>query len=79
MRTMAIALCLAVLLSADAPQSFTGVITDTMCGARHGMMKGTPDDRCVKMCAKGWSEYALYDGKQIWKLSDQKKGGAISR
>ncbi len=73
MKTMAIVLGLAVVLTADAPQSFTGVITDTMCGARHGMMKGTPDGQCVKMCAKGSSEYALYDGKQIWKLSDQKK------
>jgi hypothetical protein len=25
------------------------------------------------MCVKGSSEYALYDGKDVWKLSDQKK------
>lgn len=75
MKKIAIAFGFAALLSAEAPQSFTGVITDTMCGAKHEMMKGSPDDQCVKMCAKGSSEYALYDGKEIWKLSDQKKAG----
>jgi hypothetical protein len=51
---------------------FTGTITDTMCGAKHTMMKGAPDDQCVTMCVKGSAEYALYDGKDLWKLSDQK-------
>ena len=73
MKYAVIALSFATLLAADAPQSFTGVITDTMCGAKHEMMKGAPDDQCVNMCAKGSSDYALYDGKDIWKLSDQKK------
>lgn len=54
-------------------ESFTGVITDTMCGAKHTMMKDQPDDKCVKMCVKGSSEYALFDGKNVFKLSDQSK------
>ena len=54
-------------------ESFTGVITDTMCGAKHTMMKDQPDDKCVKMCVKGSSEYALYDGPNVFKLSDQSK------
>jgi hypothetical protein len=74
MKIMMVALSVAGLLTAaEAPQSFIGVITDTMCGAKHDMMKGTPEDECVKMCVKGSSEYALYDGKDVWKLSDQKK------
>ena len=36
------------------------------------MMKGQPDEQCVKMCAKGQSDYALFDGKNVLKLSDQK-------
>jgi hypothetical protein len=52
--------------------TFTGVITDTMCGAKHGMMKNQPDDQCVKMCTKGQSTYALFDGTNVIKLSDQK-------
>jgi hypothetical protein len=59
----------AVFAKAD---TFTGVITDTMCGANHNMMKNHPPDQCVKMCAKGQYSYALYDGSNVFKLSDQK-------
>src|ERR1700719_3822825 len=44
---------------ADSPSTFTGVITDTMCGAKHSMVKDQPDDQCIKMCTKGSSDYAL--------------------
>src|SRR5437867_2909630 len=60
------------LAGAAAPQTFTGVIPDTMCGAKHGMLKDQPDDQCIKACVKGSSGYALYDGKKVLKLSDQK-------
>jgi hypothetical protein len=63
--------CSAVLAAAG-PQTITGVITDTMCGAKHGMMKGQPDDECARQCVKGSREYALYDGSHVWKLTDQK-------
>src|SRR5277367_709677 len=53
-------------------ETFTGVITDTMCGAKHTMMKNQPDDRCVKACTKGSSEYALFDGNAVLKLDNQK-------
>ena len=49
-----------------------GVITDTMCGPKHTMMKEKADDECVRMCVKGSHDFALYDGKTLWKLSDQK-------
>jgi len=58
--------------------SFTGVITDTMCGAKHTMMKDEPDDKCIKVCVKGSSEYALYDGKDVIKLSDQGKSAKFA-
>jgi len=54
-------------------ETFTGVITDTMCGAKHTMLKDQPDEKCVKMCVKGSSEFALVDGEKIYKLSDQSK------
>jgi len=61
------------LAAANQPQTFTGVITDTMCGKKHDMMPGQPDDKCIAMCVKGSSsQYALYDGKEVLKLSDQK-------
>lgn len=66
------------LLASESPRTFTGVITDTMCGAKHGMMKNQPDDQCVKMCTKGSSEYALFDGTQVLKLSDQKNSAKFA-
>ena len=73
MKTTLFTLVSCLMLSA-APESrtFTGVITDSMCGAKHTMMKGQPDAECIRMCVKGSSEYALYDGTRVWKLSDQK-------
>lgn len=60
------------LAAAATTQSVNGVITDSACGASHAMMKAHSDDECVKMCVKGSADYALYDGKTVWKLSDQK-------
>ena len=63
----------AVLISAATAETFTGVITDTMCGAKaHTMMKGHTDPECVKMCVKGPHVYALLDGTNVMRLSDQK-------
>lgn len=60
------------LVAGAATQTFTGVITDSMCGANHAMMKVTPDAKCVVECVKHGSKYALYDGKNAYVLSDQK-------
>ena len=63
----------ALLAAADKPQSYTGVITDTMCGAKH-TMGITPDDKCVRECVKmdpkKW-KYALLVGTNVYALSDQ--------
>ena len=66
------------LIAADSARTFTGVITDTMCGIQHTMMKNQPDDQCIRMCTKGSSEYALFDGAQVWKLSDQKNSAKFA-
>ena len=55
---------------------YRGIITDTMCGATpHKAMNMGPDEQCVKECVKmdpaKW-KYALYDGKNVYVLSDQK-------
>ena len=59
-------------LAAAGQQTFTGVITDSMCGKDHAMMKVTPDAKCVQECVKHGSKYALFDGKTAYVLSDQK-------
>jgi hypothetical protein len=59
-------------------ETFTGVVTDTMCGAKHTMLKDAPDDKCIRACLKGSSEYALFDGETVFKLSDQKQPGKFA-
>lgn len=60
-----------VLGAANQSQIFTGVITDTMCGADHKATKIAPESRCVRDCAKTGAKYALYDGRNVYTLSDQ--------
>ncbi len=62
----------ALLAAADKPQTFTGVITDTMCGAKH-TMGISPDEKCVRECVKmdSKTKYALLVGKGVYVLSDQ--------
>jgi hypothetical protein len=65
-------LLMAGTLFAAGPRTFTGVITDSMCGKDHSMMHLTPDSKCVTECVKAGAKYALYDGKTVYVLSDQK-------
>ncbi len=62
----------ALAAGAASQQTYTGVITDSMCGNNHAMMKVTPDSKCVTECVKHGAKYALYDGKATYVLSDQK-------
>ena len=61
-------------LSALQAETFTGVITDSMCASNHKVMKIAPNEKCIRDCVKASStyKYALYDGKNTYKLSDQK-------
>lgn len=73
MKTLA-AFCLAGALMFGAGKgTYTGVITDTMCGADHKPMKVSPDAECVRTCVKHDknNKYALYHGKNVYVLSDQ--------
>src|SRR5712675_2777451 len=70
--TLILLACALGLVAADAPKTFTGVITDAMCGADHKMMNVKPDSKCVTECIKMGSKYALLDGAKVYELSDQK-------
>jgi hypothetical protein len=63
----------ALLLTAAEKRTFTGVITDTMCGANHNAMGVSPDSKCVLECVKHDKsvKFALYDGRNVYTLSDQ--------
>jgi hypothetical protein len=61
------------LLAADSKnQAFTGIVSDTMCGAKHTMMPGKPDADCVRACVEAGSDYALVVGKRVYTLKGNK-------
>ena len=70
-----ILLTIAVLTAAPATKKFTGVITDSMCAkADHSQMRmGPTDAECAIACVSAHdATYVLYDGKEIYTLSDQR-------
>lgn len=78
-KLFAVLFATAVLAAADQ-QTFVGVITDTMCGADHKRMGITPESKCVRDCVRLHKgvKYALYDGKNLYVLSDQKTPEAFA-
>jgi hypothetical protein len=74
LKTICLAVCTACALFAQGPKTFTGVITDTMCGSKPhaNMMKDKTDADCARLCAHGAYGLALFDGTTVMKLSDQK-------
>jgi hypothetical protein len=69
-----VALVIAALAASDK-QKFTGTITDGMCAdADHSRMRmGPTDAECTLACnEEHGAPYVLYDGKEIYALSDQK-------
>jgi hypothetical protein len=63
------------LSAAQARQTFTGVVTDSMCtrGDHSQMRMGPTDAECTKACVMAHgAAYVLYDGKEVYTLSDQK-------
>jgi hypothetical protein len=77
---LALAVCLLgaallVLPAAPAGQSFTGVVTDSMCdnGDHSAMRMGPTDAECTLACVSAHGAvYVLWTGKETWQLSDQK-------
>jgi hypothetical protein len=76
MRFLIAALILfAGLSGAQGKRTFTGVITDGMCAAGdHSKMRmGSNDAECTIACVSAHgADYVLYDGKDVFTLSDQK-------
>jgi hypothetical protein len=68
-------LIFAVLALAQGKQKFTGTITDVMCAAAdHSRMQmGPTDGECTIACVSvHGATYVLYDGKEVYTLSDQR-------
>ncbi len=66
----ALVLCAAVF-AADKAQSFTGKVSDAMCGKAH-MMSGSDAD-CTRACVGKGSKYALVVGDKVYTLDASDK------
>ena len=69
------ALVVAAFAMTPATETFTGAITDSMCVlADHSRMRmGSNDAECTIACVDAHgAQYVLYEGKNVYSLSDQK-------
>jgi hypothetical protein len=67
-------LAAATLFAAQGKQTFSGVITDDECSrADHSRMRmGPTDTECTLACISAHgASYVLYDGTDVYTLSDQ--------
>ena len=73
MRIRIIASAISMLISSGAfaaEQSWTGAISDKMCGADHKKMGGKLSDReCTLTCTKGGTPYVLVVGGKVYQLT----------
>lgn len=62
-----------------APQTLTGVVTDTMCGKKH-MIPGKTDAECTRECMKSKDDsYGLVVGDKVFTLvGDSKQFDALA-
>ena len=51
-----------------APQSLSGVISDSRCGARHMPNSGKSPAECTRFCVRQGASYVLVNGDQIYVL-----------
>ena len=68
--TVLLALGVAVPVFA-AGKSFTGVVSDAMCGAKHAMAGS--DAECTRACVGKGSKYALVVGDKVYNLETSDK------
>jgi hypothetical protein len=48
---------------ATSGKTFTGMVTDTHCGARHSMNSGKTSAECARSCVRNGAHYLLVDGE----------------
>ena len=66
-----ITLSAASLLAQGAAQSFSGTVSDSMCGAHH-MVKNVTPAQCTRECVKQGADYALVSGGKVYTLKGDK-------
>jgi hypothetical protein len=78
MKSLVLALAIAgtaVVAAAPSPsKTYTGVVSDSMCGINHTPMGISPDPKCIVECVKHGTDvkYVLViDARTMYTLSDQ--------
>lgn len=66
-----VAVSITSAMGAGKPQTFTGEVSDSMCGAKH-MMAG--NGSCTRACVRKGSAYALVVGDKVYTLHTEDKG-----
>ena len=66
-----IALSAVAVFAQTSSQSFSGEISDSMCGAHHMMKNATPA-QCTRECVKQGSDFALVSGSKVYTLKGDK-------
>ena len=69
--TAVILTCVATGFAAGGEQTFTGVVSDNMCGKQH-MAKDKSAAECTRECVKAGSDYALVIGDKVYTLQGDK-------
>jgi hypothetical protein len=64
----------AAMSAAAAPETLTGQISDSHCGAKHMAMDGKKmsDRECTQMCVKGGGNYVFVSKGKVYQIADQK-------
>ncbi len=60
-----------VSMAAAKSETFTGEVSDAMCGAKHAMSGSNSE--CTRACAKKGSSYALVVGDKVYTLKTDDK------
>ena len=69
--TILVFLAAIMTMAASKSQTFTGEVSDAMCGAKH-MMEGSKAD-CAKACVGKGSNYALVVADKVYTLQTTNK------
>jgi hypothetical protein len=59
-------------VAADSTKTFTGKVSDAMCGAKH-MEGGIAPAACVRVCVQKGAKYALVVGDKVYTLETSNK------
>lgn len=77
---LAVAMFVGGSLLSAAPQTWTGQIGDSMCGAKHASMgdKKMTDRECTEMCVKANAKYIFVASGKVYQLANQKDAALVT-